>query len=32
LPNFTTYLNQRRYEDEKMPYVDRQDEIDNWMR
>lgn len=32
LPNFTTYLNQRRYEDEKMPYVDTQDEIDNWMR
>ena len=32
LPNFTTYLNQRRYEDEKMPYVDSQDEIDNWMR
>jgi len=31
LPNFTTYLNQRRYEDEKMPYVDTQDEIDNWM-
>ena len=32
LPNFTTYLNQRRYEDEKMPYFDTQDEIDNWMR
>ena len=32
LPNFTTYLNQRRYEDEKLPYVDTQDEIDNWMR
>ena len=30
LPNFTTYLNQRRYEDEKLPYADSQNELDNW--
>jgi len=31
LPNFTTYLNQRRYEDEKLPYADSQNELDNWI-
>lgn len=31
LPNFTTYLNQRRYEDEKLPYESKQENIDNWI-
>jgi hypothetical protein len=30
LPNFTTYLNQKRYDDEKLPYADSQTELDNW--
>jgi hypothetical protein len=29
LPNFVTYLNQRRFEDEKMPYPDKVAEFEN---
>jgi hypothetical protein len=29
LPHFVTYLNQKRYEDEKMPYPDKVAEFEN---
>jgi len=31
LPNFTTYLNQRRYEDEKMPYPSAGNKLEDYL-